>query len=345
VKKFCGKKFLNYRFGSDNTSGVHEEVLNYLSKINSGAQAAYGHDEITKQALTLFEEKFGRNSKVYFFPTGSAANTLGLFTSVKSFQTIITSEHAHIDHGNCGAVEKYIGCKLITLPAPNGKITTKDIEKAFKESKGDPQKNQPSVVSITQPTEYGTVYQLKEMKDLSNCVHELNMKLHVDGARLSNAVVSLNSNFEEISQGVDILSFGGTKSGLMGAESVVLFESSNNNEMEFIRKQSMQTMSKMRFISGQFLSFFENDLWRRNAENSNKMASYLERKLKEISIEVTQEVEANMVFAKFSPDSIMKSKLKYGFKVWNPKNGEVRLVCSFDTKSEEIDEFVQFLKN
>ena len=333
-------------FASDNTVGVHSEILNAIISVNSGSTIAYGEDEYTKKADKKFQEYFGKNAEAYFVFNGTAANVIGLRGLTESFHSIICADVAHINSSECNAVERFTGCKLLAVPTSDGKITVDQVKENMNVL-GEQHHAQPKVISITQPTELGIVYTPKEIKALADFAHKHNMLLHMDGARLANAAVRLGVGLREISGdvGVDVLSFGGTKNGIMYGEAVVFFDKKLSGNFKYIRKQGMQLASKMRYISTQFITLLSNNLWYKNAQHANNMAKYLEKRLKEIpKIKLTQKVETNGIFAIIPPKYIPLIQKKYFFYIWNEKISEVRLMTSFDTKKEDIDDFVDYLK-
>ena len=334
-------------FASDNNAGVHPEILKAIDEVNQGHVIAYGDDPYTAQAIDKFKEHFGNDIDVYFVFNGTAANVLGITALTRSFNSIICSDLAHLHVDECGAPEKYTGCKLLTVPSPDGKLTVEGIQGHLHGFDFE-HHAQPKVVSITQVTEMGTVYRPEEIREIADLVHSYNMYLHMDGARLSNAAVSLNCGFRNITveAGVDVLSFGGTKNGMMFGEAIVFFNKNLTGDFKYIRKQGMQLGSKMRFISAQFNALLSNDLWRRNAKHSNDMAGYLEEKVKHIpGIKITQPVEANAVFAILPAESIPELQKQFFFYVWDETTSEVRWMTSFDTTKEDIDRFAQTLEN
>jgi len=333
-------------FASDNTVGVHPEILDALISVNKGSTVAYGEDEYTKKADKKFQEHFGKNVEAYFVFNGTAANVIGLRGLTESFHSIICADMAHINSSECNAVERFTGCKLLTVPSKDGKITVDQV-KELMHVLGEQHHAQPKVISITQATEMGVVYTPKEIKALSDFAHKHKMFLHMDGARLANAAVKLNVRLKEItgSVGVDVLSFGGTKNGIMYGEAVIFFDKKLSKNFKYVRKQGMQLASKMRYISTQFITLLSNDLWWKNAQHANKMAKYLEKRLKEIpQIKLTQKVETNGLFAIIPSKYIPLILKKYFIYTWNEKTSEIRLMTSFDTKKEEIDSFVDYLK-
>ena len=333
-------------FASDNNAGIHPEVIEAINAANDGHVIAYGGDDITARAINLFHKHFGDDVAVFFVYGGTGANTLGLQAITKSFQAIVCAETSHIHVDECGAPEKFTGCKLLLLPTPDGKIRVDQI-KPLMHVIGVEHHVQPGVISISQATEMGTVYTVKELRTLADFAHENNMLLHVDGARIANAAVSLNASLQEITAdaGVDVLSFGGTKNGMMYGEAVIFFNKNLGADFKYIRKQGMQLPSKMRFISAQFEALLSNDLWKRNAEHSNRMAQLLANELAKVpQIKLTQPVETNGVFAIVPPEYIPDLQKEYFFYVWDDAISEVRLMASFDTTEEDIEEFVRIVR-
>jgi threonine aldolase len=284
--------------------------------------------------------------EVFFVFGGTGANVLGLKAATESHQAIICAETAHINVDECGAPEKFTGCKLLSLSTPDGKIKVEQIKPLLHEV-GFEHHVQPRVISVSQATEMGTVYTPKELKALSSFAHDNNMLLHVDGARIANAAVGLNVKLKAITRdaGVDILSFGGAKNGMMYGEAVVFFDKSLAADFKYTRKQGTHLPSKMRFISAQFEALLANDLWRRNAEHANRMAQLLAQKLANIpQITITQKVEANGVFALVPKRYVPLLQKKYFFYVWNEETSEVRFMTSFDTTENDIADFVGLVK-
>ncbi len=260
-------------FASDNNSGVHPSILKALENANTGHVVGYGDDPYTQKAIEIFKQKFGEETEVFFVFNGTGANVLGLSSVTQSFNSIICAETAHIQEDECGAPEKFTGCKLLPVEPVNGKLTPELIMHHLKGFDFE-HHSQPRVISISQVTEMGTVYQPHEIIALADLAHKNNMVLHMDGARISNAAISLNMDFREFTKdcGVDILSFGGTKNGMMMGEAVLFFNPELTTYTKYLRKQSMQLYSKMRFVGAQFIAYFENDRWKETASHSNKMA-------------------------------------------------------------------------
>jgi len=333
-------------FASDNNSGMHPLILKAVENANREDCIAYGDDPYTEKAVEKFKEHFGEDIDVYFVFTGTGANILGLKTVTDSFNAIITAESAHINTDECGAPEKFTGCKLLTIPTSNGKITVGGIKK-FMHRIDDAHHSQPKVVSITQSSEKGTVYTKNEIQKIAKFAHKNKMLLHIDGARIANAAASLNMGFKEFTTdaGVDILSFGGTKNGMMLGEAVIFFNKELTGNFKFFRKQGAQLFSKMRFISAQFIEYFSNDLWLKNAKHANEMARLLEKEVRKISkIKITQPVEANGVFAIIPKRYIPLIQEKSFFYVWDEEKGEVRWMTSFNTTEKDVYGFVKIIK-
>jgi threonine aldolase len=333
---------LNVEFGSDNHSGVHPDIMKALIDANISYSIAYGEDDYTKSAIKKVKGMFGPNVDVFFVYNGTAANILGLKTVTNSFNSIICADIAHLNVHECCGPEKFTGCKLVTIPTKDGKLNPELIQPHLL-GIGDVHMAQPKVISITQSTELGTTYSVDELKKLCCFARNNNLLVHVDGARLSNAAVFLRKDLKEITKdvGVDILSFGGTKNGMMYGEAVIFFDKELSNDFIFYRKQGMQLTSKMRFISAQFNAFLEHNLWKKNAQHANEMAQYLKNEISKIpEIKIVQNVEANMVFAYIPKKYLQQLRKRFFFHVSNENECVARLMCSFNTKKESIDEFV-----
>jgi threonine aldolase len=333
-------------FASDNNAGVHPVIMDALNKANSGHTIAYGDDTFTHSAEEKFKEIFGQQVSVYFVFLGTGANVLSLKALTEPFHSVICAETAHIQVDECGAPEKFTGCKLLPVETTNGKITPDKVKKHLHDF-GFEHHSQPRVISITQATELGTVYTPDEIKSLADLAHAHEMYLHVDGARIANAAATLNISFKEMitDTGVDILSFGGTKNGLMFGEAIVFLKEGLDKNFKYFRKQGMQLASKMRYISAQFLSYLENDFWLKNAKHSNAMAQLLAEKVRKIpSVKITQPVQANGVFAIVPKHIIPELQKHYFFYVWNETTNEVRWMTSWDTKEKDVEGFVELLE-
>jgi threonine aldolase len=339
-------------FASDNNAGIHPEILKAIACVNQGHAVGYGDDPYTQSAIIKFHEHFGPDIEVFFVFNGTAANVLGLKAITRSYHAVICAESAHIYTDECGAPEKFTGCKLLPIPTADGKLSVETAQHAY-HGMGDQHHVQPRVISITQPTEMGTVYQPDEIRALAQFAHQHDMFLHMDGARIANAAVSLRQSLREATRDldVDVLSFGGTKNGLMGAEAVVflnkkLIEENNvSQNFLYMRKQGMQLASKMRFIAAQMEALLTDDLWLKNARHSNRMARLLEKQVSQISqVKIVYKVEANGVFAQIPKHVISKLQDRYFFYVWNEDKGVVRWMCSFDTTEKDIKDFTKFLR-
>ena len=332
-------------FASDNNAGIHPQVLEAIAAVNQGHVVGYGDDPYTQSAVGKFKEHLGNDIEVFIVFNGTAANCLSLKALTDSYHAVICTEAAHIYTDECGAPEKFTGCKLIPIPTSDGKLTVEYASHAY-HGIGDQHHVQPQVISITQATEMGTVYTQEEIKALAKFAHQRDMFLHVDGARIANAAASLGLSLRQITRdcGVDVLSFGGTKNGAMGAEAVVFFDRKLAQDFLYLRKQGMQLASKMRFISAQLEALLSNDLWQKSAQHANRMAKLLEREVKKIPrVKIVYKVEANGVFAQIPHHAIAKLQKRYFFYVWNEEESVVRWMCSFDTTEEDIRQFAMFV--
>jgi threonine aldolase len=330
-------------FASDNNAGVHPEVLEAIARANQGHVVAYGDDPFTRSAIAKFEEHFGAGIDVFFTFNGTGANVLGLQALNRPYHAVLCSDYAHIYSDECGAPEKHTGCKLIPLPHQDGKITLESVRHAY-HGIGDQHHVQARIVSITQSTEMGTVYRPEEIQALARFAREHEMFLHMDGARIANAAASLGQTLRQATRdlGVDVLSFGGTKNGMMGGEAVVFFDRKLSADFLYLRKQGMQLASKMRFIAAQFEALLTNGLWQRSAEHSNRMARQLEAELRRIpQVRVVWKVDANGVFAQIPRPAVQKIKDRYFFYMWIEEECIVRWMCSFDTTEEDVKEFAK----
>lgn len=332
-------------FASDNNAGVHPGVLEAISRANHGHVVAYGDDAYTRSAIKKFEEHFGPDIAVFFTFNGTGANVLSLQSLTRPFHSVLCSAFAHIYVDECGAPEKLTGCKLIPLPHRDGKITLDSVREAY-HGIGDQHHSQPRVISITQATEMGTVYKPEEIQALAQFAHAHDMFLHVDGARIANGAVFLGQDLRRATRdlGVDVLSFGGTKNGILGGEAVVFFRRELSRDFLFLRKQSMQLASKMRFIAAQFEALLTNDLWRTTADHANRMARLLEKEVSRVpQVKIVWPVEANGVFAQVPKQAIEKIKQRYFFYTWMEEESIVRWMCSFDTTEEDVARFAEFV--
>ncbi|MGL6065364.1 MAG: threonine aldolase family protein [Fusobacteriaceae bacterium] len=328
-------------FASDNYSGIHPKILEKIIELNTDHVSAYGYDEVTREAIDEFKKCFGNNIEVYFVVNGTGANVLSLEAMKGKASAVICPESAHILQDETGAPSKITGMQLLPVPSEDGKLNL-ELAKKWLNFKDTFHKPSADIISISQTTESGTIYSLEEIKEISAFAKENNMYLHMDGARLANAAVALGCSFKEMTGdlGVDVLSFGGTKNGLMCGEAVVFFNKSLAKDFKSIRKQNLQLISKMRFLSGQFIPYLKDNLWYECAKNANDIAKYLEKQLKNINIEITNEVLGNAVFAILPKEIIAPLQEFCHFYVWNTEKNEIRLVTSFDSTKEDVDIFI-----
>ena len=334
-------------FMSDNNSGVHPKIMEAIMNINNGHDYSYGNDKTSKEAIEKISQLLGKDVDVYFVSTGTAANVIGLSGLLKPYEAVVCSDTAHINVDECGALEKISGSKILNIPNIDGKINKEGVS-SFLHSLGDEHQSQPRIISISQTTETGTLYSIEEIKELADFAHANHMLLHIDGARISNAVVGLNTTFKEMitDTGVDLLSFGGTKNGMMIGEAIVCLNKDLSKAFKFYRKQGMQLLSKMRFVSAQFIAYLENDLWKDNALNANNMGKYFAQELLQIpNIRLKNKPETNMIFAYMDKELICDLQQKFDFYLIDEPTSLVRLVTSFDTTKEDIDEFIKEVRN
>lgn len=333
-------------FASDNNSGAHPKVLEALALVNKGHQVGYGDDPYSEEAREKVNKLFGGKAEVFFVFGGTGANVVSIQSAAHSFEAVICAKTAHINEDECGAPEKISGSKLLTLEPVDGKITPQQILPLL-HSVGFEHHVQPKLISITQATELGTVYSSGEISALADFAHKHNMFLHIDGARLTNAAAHLDISLREMTKdcGVDIVSFGGTKNGMIFGEAVVFINRGLAKNFKYIRKQSMQLYSKMRFIAAQYNAMLENDLWLQTARHSNSMATLLEKKIKDIAeLKVIYPVEANAVFVELPERIIKPLQEEFFFYVWDEEKHQVRWMTSFDTEEADIDDFVDIIK-
>jgi threonine aldolase len=332
-------------FASDNNAGVHPAVLKAISAVNHGHTVGYGDDPYTLTAVRKFKQHFGRDTEVWFVFNGTAANVLSAAALTRSYHAVICGESAHVYVDECGAPEKFTGCKLVPVATMDGKLTVDAVRRAY-HGIGDQHHVQPRLISITQSTEVGTVYKPDEIRALAEFAHTHGMFLHADGARLANAAASLGRNLRQATRdlGIDVISFGGTKNGAMGAEAVVFFKPELSANFQYVRKQGMQLASKMRFIAAQFDALLSGDLWLRNARHANRMAKLLEREVRKIpEVKVMYPVEANGVFAQIPPRAIAGLQKRCLFFMWEEEQSVVRWMCSFDTTEDDVRQFAKLV--
>lgn len=329
-------------FASDNAATVHPDVLAAIARANVGHAFGYGHDDLTRTLEARFREHFGEQARAYPVWGGTAANVLSLRATCRPWEAVICSRAAHLNVDECGAPEAIAGVKLLTAASEDGKLTPALVDGLI-ERVGDEHAVQPRVVSISQCTELGTVYSAGELHNLSEVAHERGMLVHMDGARLTNAAAALDLSLGAITAevGVDVLSFGGTKCGLLGAEAVVFLSPGLGDGFEYLRKQSLQLASKMRFLAAQLDALLTGGLWLRCAAQANAMAALLADRVDGLDgLTITHPVQANAVFARLpSAEAIAALQRQYDFYVWDERRNEVRWMCSWDTTAADVEQF------
>ncbi len=332
-------------FASDNNASVHPRVMAAVVEANRDHAVGYGDDEWTRVALAALKGVFGEEAEPFLVFNGTGANSIALQAVTRSFNSIVCASTAHIYVDECGAPARMTGCQLLPVDTPDGKLTPAMIEPHL-HVLGVEHHPQPAVAYISQTTELGTVYTVEEVRALADFLHTRGMYLHMDGARLANACAALGCSLREITvyAGVDILSFGGTKNGMMTGEAVIAFRPEIARDMRFIRKQSAQLASKMRYLAAQWLPYLEEDLWLENARHANTMAVRLAKVLaRHPGIKFTQKVESNQIFCIVPSEMLARLREKYFFYMWNEEAREARFVTSWDTTDKDIEEFGQML--
>ena len=328
-------------FASDNAAGVHPDVLAAIVDVNDGHALAYGHDPYTERVEAEVAAQFGEDARAFFVFNGSAANVLSLRAACRPWEGAICADSAHVNVDECGAPESVAGIKLLTVPTSDGKLTPELAQRRL-ERIGDEHVVQPRVLTVSQSTELGTVYTPDELRALACFAHGHGLVFHVDGSRLTNAAAALGSSLGAASTaaGADIVSFGGTKNGLLGGEAVVFADPLLADGFLYLRKLTLQLASKMRFIAAQFDAYLEDELWRRNAAHSNAMAARLRDAVAAIEdVRLTREVQANVVFATIPAEAIEPLRERFAFYTWDERTGEVRWMCSWDTTEADVDAF------
>lgn len=344
---------LNLRgFASDNYAGVHPEILDAIAAANEGHQIAYGEDVYTARLHEVFAEHFGDGVQVFPVFNGTGANVVGLQSMIPRWGAVVCAKTAHINTDEAGAPERVAGIKLLQVETPDGKLTPDLIDKEAW-GWGDEHRAQPLVVSITQTTELGTAYSVDEVKAIADHVHSLGMKLHMDGARIANAAASLGVPLRAFTTdaGVDVLSFGGTKNGMLYGEAIVVLNPEAADGLIYLRKLNMQLASKMRFISAQLIALLSDDLYLRSASHANAMADRLRTSLEAgiadgsiVGVGFSQATQSNGVFATLPAGVADRLREHFRFYDWDAARHEVRWMCSFDTSEHDIDAFVAALK-
>ena len=333
-------------FASDNYAGAHSEVLAAIAEANEGHQVAYGEDAYTSRLQEVVKSHFGEQAEAFPVFNGTGANVTALTSMLPRWGAVVTTTNAHIHTDENAAPERVSGLKLLTVPTPDGKLTPGLIDvEAW--GWGDEHRAQPLAVSITQSTELGTVYSVEEVRAIAEHAHALGMRVHMDGARVANAAASLGTGLREFTSdaGVDVLSFGGTKNGLLYGEAVVVLNPEASEGLIFLRKLSMQLASKMRFVSAQLIALLESDLWMRSASHANAMAARLRSALEGVpAVRFTQPTQANALFAILPRDSADRLREHFRFYDWDPSTGEVRWMTAFDTTEADVDAFAAAIR-
>jgi len=327
-------------FGSDNHSGAHPAVMRAIVEANTGDAVAYGADPWTERATSELRRLAGADGEVYLVLNGSGANVLGLGLLLDRHEAVICAESAHIHTDECGAAERILGTKLLTVPAPDGKLTPELIASRLA-GRGDEHFAQPGVVAITQSTELGTCYSLAELRKIREFCADNGLRVYLDGARLANAAAYLGCSLAELAEHADVLSFGGTKNGAMGVEALIVMRAGDSVNAPYLRKQHMQLSSKMRFLAAQFIALLTDDLWLRNARHANAMAARLASGLANLpGVDVVYPVEADAVFARLSRQHIIALQRHWMFHVWDETSSVVRWMTAFDTQERDVDDFL-----
>jgi threonine aldolase len=333
-------------FASDNSATIHAEVLAAIARVNVGHAFGYGHDDYTSSVETLVARQFGDGARAFFVFNGTAANVLSLRAACRPWEAVICADTAHLNVDECGAPEQIGGVKLLTVGAEHGKLTPELVRSRIGRI-GDEHAVQPRVVSISQCTELGTLYTPQETRALADLAHAHDLVLHMDGARLANAAAALKLPLRALSTdaGVDILSFGGTKNGLLGGEAVVFLSGELGGGFQYLRKQSLQLASKMRFLAAQFEALITDELWLRCATQANAMAARLASSVAGVAgVGITRPVQTNAVFATLPDRARAALQSRFAFYVWDEQIGEVRWMCSWDTTEADVDAFAQALR-
>ena len=328
-------------FASDNTSGVHPKVMEALNKANVGAAEPYGDDPWTAEAEGCFKALFGDDVDVFLVPLGTGANVLGFNRMIRSWHSILCSDMAHTHTSESGAVEAVVGCKMTPIPSVHGKISAGALS-AYLTDMGSPHHSQPGLVALTQSTEVATVYTPEEIRAIVDVAHANGLYVHMDGARIANATVALGCDVRSFTKdlGVDMMSFGGTKNGMMMAESVVVFNKDFVRDFVTLRKQNLQLASKMRFLAAQYIAYFKDGLWLENARHANNMARLLADLISGMPhVELAHPVESNGVFVNMKPEHIAALQRQYMFHEVEPSAHTVRWMLSFNTSEEQVRAF------
>jgi threonine aldolase len=331
-------------FGSDNHSGAHPAVLRAIMDANSGDAVAYGADAWTERVTAALRETF-RADDAFLVLNGSGANVLGLSLLLRRHEAVICADSAHINTDECGAPERLLGTKLLVAPAPDGKLTPELISERLS-ARGNEHFAQPAAVAITQSTEFGTCYTLAELRKIADFAHASDLRVYLDGARLANAAAYLDCSLAELAEGADVLSFGGTKNGAIGAEALIVMRSGLSADVPYLRKQQTQLASKMRFVAAQFGALLQDDLWRASAAHANAMARRLAAGAAAVpGVEIVHPVQANAVFARLDPKHVAALQQDWFFHLWDERESVIRWMTAFDTTEADVDAFVASIRS
>lgn len=327
-------------FGSDNHAGTHPAVLQAIIDANTGDAVAYGSDDWTARATSALRSAFGGSGESFLVLNGSGANVLGLSILLRRHEAVICADTAHINTDECGSAERLLGTKMLTVPAPDGKLTSEGIAEQLA-GRGDDHRAQAGVVALTQSTEFGTCYSLEELGKISDFSHSNGLRVYIDGARLANAAATLDCSLAAIAEYADVLSFGATKNGAMGAEALIVMRPDLVSDVPYLRKQQTQLASKMRFVAAQLEALLREELWRANASHANAMAQRLAEGVAGVpGVRITHPVQANAVFAQLPARQIEALRRDWFFHSWDESASVVRWMTAFDTPAAEVDAFV-----
>lgn len=333
-------------FASDNNSGISPEIIEAIASANKDHAVGYGNDEWSRQATAIIDKAFGGGTQVLFTFNGTGSNCVALELCTQSFGMILCADTAHIVIDECGAPGKMTGAAIKTIHTPDGKLTP-ELLKPYLTGFGEQHHSQPQAIYLSQPTEFGTLYTINELKAITTLAHSHGMNVHMDGARLANACAALGVGLDELTSrcGIDVVSFGGTKNGLMIGECVVVINRNLATNAPYIRKQSAQLASKQRFLACQFTAYLKDNLWLKNAQHANTAATKLRAQLEKLpEIHFTQPTQSNQLFLTLPPQAAKKLAKKQAFFLWNEETTEIRFVTSFDTTAQDIHALVNDVK-
>lgn len=334
-------------FGSDNNSGIHPDILQAIAEANKNHAVAYGDDVWTSEATLAIREAFDdRDVLPLFVFNGTGSNVVALDLLCKPYHCILAASTSHIYGDECGAPTRLTGSMIKAIPTPDGKLTV-ELLKPYLSDLGVVHHAQPKVIYLSQSTELGTVYTLNELRLIVEFAHQNGLLVHLDGARLANACVALGCSLSDMTSkiGIDTVSFGGTKNGMMMGECVLVFNKALQFEAPFVRKQAAQLASKMRYLSCQFTAYLKDSLWQRNAQQANRMAELLASELMTIGIQPFYAMQTNQLFYKLPANLVKALQEKYFFYIWNESESVVRFVTSFDTTEEDVLGLVECIKS